>query len=346
MRPSRGLRIRLLQNVGALRQHRQLSTDPEPMPLDLSTLPMLALRFRARFAQAAPEPAHAAEMWRGAIKHALQVDQRPVLEALQAPEAHSHAEGGPQAPTNALTPGYVLRVLQPGLDIECEASDQWVCLTLFGRAAMLGLPALHALLRTAQAGIGRDRLEFLLEELQRHGSDGWKPMRIPLRAEALMRQLWRVQAEPIPENSADRHDLLGLQFRRRLVMKERGAPVLERPSLPALVDALCARADRLARVWGEGALMTLQDRAELVQAASSARPVDCGVAPQVQARRMSSSRRGQIVPSVGPTGLFLYALPRAASIRLLPLLRLGAWVHIGQDTTAGAGHYRLLIETC
>jgi hypothetical protein len=313
------------------------------MPENMSALSLLTLRLRARFDGPAPTALHAAELWRGAIKGALERHASDLLRELIRPEVHAAAEDKPRHfPTNQTTPGYVLRVewgsAAPGL----APGEQDVRMTFFGRAGRMALPLLYALQQEeAESGIGSRRRHFAMQKLQAYRPRrGWYDIRLPLVADAMLEHGWTHEPGPwAPLKTAERINLM-LRFTTSLVFEVKGTALTEVPALPQLVGSLAERCNRLARVWNGGEAF---DGAELLrlEAAAAAARLEPDTALRHEHHRLPSGRSRHRPGR--PAGLFLYSLPTAAAIELLPLLDLGQWLHVGAHTTAGLGHYQLLV---
>jgi hypothetical protein len=132
--------------------------------------------------------------------------------------------------------------------------------------------------------------------------------------------------------------MVGLFFTQRLVLRH--AQRDEVPSLHQLVELLMERANRLGRWWGDGEVCAAAVQQRLLQAAASALPLRGVPKPGYVDRALPSKG----IRSNGWVGLLAYLLTPAAAHELQPLLALGRWLHVGEHTTLGAGHYRLLAE--
>lgn len=312
------------------------------MSLNLAALPLLPVRFEARFHhRRAPPWQHAAEVWRGALKHALESCDDSTLARLQAPELQREVAMGARA--NTRTPGYVLRVAPPESGGRGDPSAQWVYLTFFGHAAELSLRVLLSLLRSATDGIGAGAMHFDLAALQCHGAGGWRDIKLPLRPGDMRHHQWQLQCE-MPSLPHGSDALVALHFPQRVRLIEQGARLHEMPPLAVVTRFLVERANRLGRLWGGGVVADESVARVLLDAAASARELVEMSAVRFEDRTLSSSRQGQRVPSAGVRGHFVYELPGEALDALLPLLRLGSWIHVGQQTTVGAGYFRVLTE--
>jgi hypothetical protein len=315
------------------------------MPSTPGALPLLTLRLCARFDGPAPTALHAAEAWRGAIKGALRRHAEDLLDELIRPEAVARNAGAAAAPTNQTTPGYVLRVEwdERGAP-EPMRSEQRVRITFFGRAGLFALPVMYALLQdAAEPGIGRRQRPFAMPQLQSFDpAHGWRDLRLAVKAEDMLGHAWTHAYEaPAALRAAERCNVL-LRFTTRLVFEVNGQPLAEPPTLQQLVLSLCARCNRLAEVWGTGVAYDAQAQKRLAAAAGTAH-LEPDSAMRLEQRRLSSGHQRLHYASDGPAGLFLYSLPGAAACELLPLLHLGQWLHVGAQTTAGLGHYELLL---
>lgn len=307
--------------------------------LDIEALPLMALRLRLRFEARAPDASNAAEMWRGALKHALSSHYPDIFRELHDPESVARARGEPDVPTNYVTPGYALRVARPGLDVDAEPGEQWLCLTLFGRAHAFAHAVLYGLLKVGAEGVGGHELRFRFDELQRHDGDGWQGVRLPVPGADLRHWLWRLPVNHGLSAGCDGDRVIvALYFTQRLVVKH---ALQEPPSLWQIVEWLLDRANQLALRWGEGPVATAELREHLLRLAGQACPVDGAPA----ARRMHRVLPAKRIDSSGLVGLMAFRLPHAAAQGLMPLLRLGTWLHVGTQTTIGAGHYRLIAES-
>ena len=87
-----------------------------------------------------------------------------------------------------------------------------------------------------------------------------------------------------------------------------------------------------------------QAQARLAAAAATA-PIEPDTLMRLEQRQLTSGHQRLHYASDGPAGLFLYSMPGDAACELLPLLDLGQWLHVGAQTTAGLGHYELLLGT-
>lgn len=317
------------------------------MPEHTAALPLLTLRLRARFDGPAPTALHAAELWRGAIKGALERHAAELLDELIRPEAHALAAGGGTPapfPSNQTTPGYVLRVEWDDAVSGLAPGDQHVRLTFFGRAGRFALPVLYALLQDeANEGIGSRRRHFAMPRLQAYRPEqGWFDIRLPVAADDMLRHAWAHRLDPPPAlRGAETCNVL-LRFTTRLAFEVNGVALAEVPTLPQLAHSLAERCNRLAQVWTGGAAFDAAALRRLEAAAAAAR-LEPDTALRHEHHRLPSGR-GKGRPG-RPAGLFLYSLPAAAAMELLPLLDLGQWLHVGSHTTAGLGHYQLLVGT-
>lgn len=312
--------------------------------LRFASLPLLALRLRVRFERAAPSPDHAGELWLGAIKRGLQCHYPDVLLALCEPEKTRRAAGEQHAATNRITPGFVLRTeacLPAGPAAEAE---QYVYLTLFGRASAYALPVFYGLLRSAQLGVGRRHLRFRFERLSHFSPpQGWVDATLPIDAGGF--DAWRWTYEPgddRPGTPSDR-TCLGLRLTSRLLLKINKQLLTRAPELPTLIVSLAERADALGEVWGSGPVVGHALKETLQIAASAAVRID-GHGEFLEARRRASSRQRAVYPSDGLRGTLLYEMPTGVSAQIRPILGFGQWLHVGQQTTAGLGQYELLVH--
>jgi hypothetical protein len=312
--------------------------------LRFDSLPILALRLRVRFERAAPSPDHAGELWFGAIKRGLESHYPDVLLALCEPEKTLHATSGQRAATNRVTPGFVLRAKACPQAAPGTGADQYVYLTLFGRASAYALPVFYGLLRSAQLGVGRRQLHFRFEQLACFSPRrGWMDAALPTDASGF--EAWRWTYEPRddqPDTPSDR-TCLGLRLISRLLLKVNKHLVTRAPDLPALVASLSDRADALGEVWGSGPVVGPALKETLQLAANAAARID-GSGEFLEARRRPSSRQQAVYPSDGLRGTFLYEMPTDVSAQIRPILGFGQWLHLGQQTTAGLGQYELLVH--
>lgn len=309
-----------------------------------SHLPLLALRLMAVFPRPVRGVATAAEMWRGALKSALAGMDHGALKKLQAPERSDPGNEREPSPTHVTTPGYVLRV-EPASGY--EGSAHWLHVTLFGeRAAKEHASALlYGVLSAERSGVGRDQLRFLTESLQCRAESGWQSIRAPLRRSEWAGHLWRLpMSHPARTPMETCPVRFALQAPGRLVLREQGRPVLDQPEASLLVQQLLARANRVGRVWCEGEIAATEEVRALEAASGRVYRVVEDSRVHVIDRQLSSRRQGGFVPSPGVGGTFVYEAEPADFSALLPVLRLGQWIHVGQQSTAGMGHYRLLVE--
>lgn len=318
------------------------------MPYTPGALPLLTLRLCARFDGPAPTALHAAEAWQGAIKGALRRHAAGHLEELTRPEAVARQARPDAAPTNQTTPGYVLRVEWDERDAQGQAGsgDQRVRITFFGRAGLHALPILYALLQDgSERGIGRRERPFAMPQLQGFApARGWADLRLPVRAEDMLGHAWTHAFEPPAAlNAAERCNVL-LRFTTRLVLEVNDQPLADVPTMQQLVHSLCARCNRLAQVWGTGEVFDAEAQARMAAAAAAAQ-IEPDTSLRFEQRRRTSGQQHRHYASDGLAGLFLYSMPGAAACELLPLLHLGQWLHVGAQTTAGLGHYELLVGT-
>ncbi len=325
------------------------------MQLNLQALPLLTLRLRASFERCAPAGEHAAELWRGAVKGALQRHAPGALDNLASPERTARTAHPSGLPSNQTTPGYTLRVLPVAPAVEAgapadasvaDAREQWLQLTFFGDASDHSLAILYGLMRDGTGpGVGGRALRFSMQELRAYApASGWYDLRLPVRASDLRAHRWTHVFEPTPDLQRAQTFLVGLRFTSRLVFEVSDVPLAEAPSLYQLTVSLGARCNRLAQVWGQGPIADADTLAQLNAAAAQA-CIDPDTHIHSAQRRMSSGRQASHYPSNGTRGLLLYRLPAAAARDLLPLLELGQWTHVGAHSTAGQGHYELLTGT-
>jgi hypothetical protein len=313
------------------------------MTVHTAALPLLTLRLRAHFDGPAPTALHAAELWRGAIKGALERHAPDLLGELIRPEVHAASTDSPrQYPTNQTTPGYVLRVEWNGTAPGLMPDEQHVRLTFFGRAGRMALPLLYALQQDESgSGIGSRRRHFAMQKLQAYRPErGWYDIRLPLVADAMLEHGWTHEPGPWAALKAAERINLMLRFTTSLVFEVKGTALTEVPALPHLVGSLAERCNRLAQVWNGSEAFDAAALLRLEAAASTAR-LEQDTALRREHHRLPSGRSRHRPGR--PAGLFLYSLPAAAAIELLPLLDLGQWLHVGAHTTAGLGHYQLLV---
>jgi len=326
-----------------------VNTEPGNETLSESTcnpLPVLALRIRCRFDGAAPTATHAGEMWRGAIKNGLREQSADLLAALFEPERHRAPPGGGAGITNSQTPGLALCAHDPRAPSIAAASDpveQWLDLTFFGAAAPLAAPVLYGLMAQAERGVGDRALHFSMEEVLVRAVDGlWSPWRLPARS-ADISPVAKLAAGPSVETDREAgYAELALVLTSRLRLVVNGALLTKPPPLPVLVEALVSRVNRLGIIWGDGPPVNATQSLELATAAGLAVEVTGNRARTVR-RWVTSGRQQSRYPGGGLSGTLVYRLPGNAMSLLEPLLALGEWTQLGQQTTAGAGQYRLFL---
>jgi hypothetical protein len=312
--------------------------------LCFASLPILALRLRVQFEVAAPSPDHAGELWLGAIKRGLESHYPDALLAVCEPENTLRAISGQRAATNRVTPGFVLHAEACPQAAPGTGADQYVYLTLFGRASAYALPMFYGLLRNAQVGVGRRQLHFRFEQLEYFSPRrGWMDAALPTDAAGLDAWRWTYELSDDRSGAPSDRTCIGLRLISRLLLKVNKQLVTHAPELPALVASLAERADALGEVWGGGPVVGPALKETLRLAASAAARID-GSGEFLEVRRRPSGRQQAVYPSDGLRGIFLYEMPTDAFALIRPILGFGQWLHVGQQTTAGLGQYELLVH--
>jgi hypothetical protein len=309
--------------------------------LQTDLLPLLALRLRLRFESAPPTALHAAEMWRGAIKNGLEHRFPDILTALSGPERIVGSTGGERS-TNTLTPGYVLRVEEDDAKLDDHGGAQTVYLTFFGRASIHALPVLYSLLEQAHKGVGQGKLRYRFVGLESfRPNSGWAELALPTNPQGFDSHLWLHPGAATLGAEFDRRVRFAVVLTSRARLLVRGKLVVEPPELGLLIGSLVDRSNRLGVVWGGGPVLSEASTSEVRIAAKSARKLRAVEAP-LRKRRISSGRQKTSYSSDGLGGMLVYDMPAVAFRAVLPLLAFGQWLHLGQQTTAGLGHYQLL----
>ena len=329
--------------------------------LALRHLPMLVLRLHCRFADEAPSPAHAGEMWRGVVKEGLRQQSPELLAALFEPEryrASQPASGEPAAPakTNTLTPGLALRVAQAPDDARNNVNTHHLELSFFGRAAPYAQPLLYGLLAQGEGGIGNSGLRFGIETVESRSALGqWQAWALPAKASSItaLPMVPAIAFNPLPEeggsstsrNAGNDNELqtLALALTSRLRLKVNHNLLRRQPPLALLVERLISRANLLGTLWGDGLVVDTDTAAGLMALAERAAQLP-GRQANLARRRVSSGRQETDYPGDGLTGVLAYQLPAHAARALLPLLTFGELTHLGDQTTMGSGHFRVLVS--
>ena len=311
----------------------------------LDRLPVLTLRLLCRFEQAAPSSAHAGEMWRGAIKEGLRRQSPKFLSALFEPERCRAAGGlgGAAAKTNTLTPGMALRVTQAHIESGSRGQCQQVDLTFFGDAARYALPVMYGLMAQGADGVGGRSLHFGIENVHCRAPTGeWRPWALPAKASDITATLIHPPEVALTAQPDTELQTVALALSSRMRVKVDQMLLRQQPALTLLVDRLVNRANLLGTLWGLGAVVTAEGNASLTAAAELARSVS-GTSPRLVRRRVSSGRQEANYAGDGLAGVLAYQMPAHALRVLVPLLALGELTHVGEQTTMGSGHYRLLL---
>ncbi len=205
-------------------------------------------------------------------------------------------------------------------------------LILVGRAASSAAHAIEAFRRMGKAGIGSGRGRFGLAEVRAQAPDGssrllYDGSRGIGRASAHAAPAWLAAAGPLDGRAIE------VEFETPTELRERGH-ALASPPFSSLVRAILRRLTTLSHFYCDGPARF--DVHPWLDLAAGVEHQGGDLRPTAWSRW--SSRQGRWVPMHGIVGRARYSPAPAA---LLPLLRLGEWLHVGKGATGGLGAIRV-----
>jgi hypothetical protein len=309
---------------------------------DLARLKCVVMRVGIDFERRGLAAVHAEEVYRGAIKHALERDAPDTLADLFDTRA-TRLSG---APTNLTVPGIVL--LADEADSGGEQRRHWLTIKLLGAAHMHGPRILWALVTGLENGIGERRVPARIGELHALNINGrWQASRMPLLGETGLFAGFSIPVDgrdtappagPLPAT-------LRLDVRKRMRLLEAKTPMVAVPEFEFLLDRIVERVRQVAARWGDGEVVSPQGCDVLMATARRVR-IAQGAVSRTVPRRLKSSRQQASYPSVGLTGSLAYCAEYPSDWgMLLPWLLAGRLLHVGQQTTIGLGTYEIRFES-
>lgn len=273
-----------------------------PDPLGLAALRWERIELRYRLTRAGYLPHFKSGMWRGIFGHVLR-DHAPRLydqvfeRVIPADHPHSRRFSTMPNPYVVSVPDIEPRGIQVGDRLT-------VILTLIGKA-IDHVGELIPLLQTLDnRGMGPDHIPLELE--------GWTPM--PTQQD----QLWRPPTDPI------RLDFQSPMLTKGITRKTRSIP------LSLLVHRMAERVALLKHFHCDGPFV--DDFSEVKALAETARMLDTSLYwrewPRFSRRKFETYQKGGLMGSISY---------RLVHPQLLPLLRVGQYLHVGKGTVWGMG---------
>lgn len=314
-------------------------------------LEALRLRFRFTPSKAHKLAANYTGVWLGALKNQLRstLELEGHIEQLMTPENLIPGSGASRP--NTQTPGMILRASSlPVPDLNAGHLH----ITLFGAASKHAQPVILSLFQAGNKGLGRGHEQWNIDQLEAMNALGtWEEIHIPVVPDDVLpwchpARVWcTVDRKPeIETASKASSDMLALVFQDRCILMEKGKTILA-PSMSLLMERILERYTRICRIWGNDPEPVKQEEIDglmTVAKAVALLPLSMGQKSSIKVRSgRQSNEQGRDVryPSEGFFGTFVYQGPVKP---LIPWLRLGSMIHIGQQTSFGLGHYHVLFE--